>query len=457
MIIVGASASLYVYHPTKLRNEIDQYTGEIKSSLANFGLVHYGHSIIGRVWFDDKNSDGCKDFDFEVDGTGDPDADPSPIVMVMRGNCPFTQKVRNVEHAGGRLAIVVDDKDNENPENIIMVDDGSGNGIRIPAILIGKTDGRKVLKYMEDDKGTHTDIHVALMASFDIVHPDNRVEWDFWYSSSNEKALEFLRGYRENQHKLGDKTLFTPHFSFWSCVECDNKLKRDMCFGDGKYCAIDTKNSKLTGQEILEEDLRQKCLYKKLTMNKYKKEDLFWDYIEIVLTNCYNGINEDCSKQAHTELELDFKVTQACVNKSFSNNKDRSNSKNSLFDEEIEYEKNYGPHFFPAAVINNVTYRGILEPENFFSAICEGFKDKPKECKSSTSSTTIIEGINTFTLLMIIFALVIINIGIIICYKRYAKKEMDDKIDMHINSAVSQYFALQDKSSTTKTTRPLVH
>ena len=54
-------------------------------------------------------------------------------------------------------------------------------------------------------------------------------------------------------------------------------------------------------------------------------------------------------------------------------------------------------------------------------------------------------------------ALVIVNVGIIVCYKRYAKKEMDDKIEVHINSAVSQYFALQDKSSTDRTTRPLVH
>jgi hypothetical protein len=227
LMIACANADLYVYHPRKLRNEIDQYNGKIKSSLANFGLVHYGHSIIGRVWYDDENIDGCKDFTFEVDGTGDPDADPSPIVLIQRGGCPFTQKVRNVEHAGGRLAIVIDDKDNEDPENIIMVDDGSGNGIRIPAILIGKTDGRKILKYMEDSEGKHTDIQVALMANFNIVHPDNRVEWDFWYSSSNEKALEFLRSYRENQDKLGDKTLFSPHLSFWACKDCDRSMKRD--------------------------------------------------------------------------------------------------------------------------------------------------------------------------------------------------------------------------------------
>jgi hypothetical protein len=83
---ISAKAGLYVYHPRKLRNKIDPYKGEITSSLANFGLVHYGHSIIGRVWYDDSNPDGCKDFNMTIDGYGDPDADPSPIVLVERGN-----------------------------------------------------------------------------------------------------------------------------------------------------------------------------------------------------------------------------------------------------------------------------------------------------------------------------------------------------------------------------------
>lgn len=224
-----------MYHPTSLRNRINRYTGEIQSSLANFGLVNYGHSIIGRVWYDDANQDGCNEYNLTIDGTGDPDADPSPIVLVNRGNCPFTQKVRNVEHAGGRLAIVIDDRINENVEDVIMVDDGSGNGINIPSILISKKDGEIILDELKEDNGNHTNPRVALMATFTIEHPDNRVEWDFWYTSSSAKALDFLKGYREYHEKLGSKTLFTPHFSFWTCQDCDRKTKQNDCFGNGKY------------------------------------------------------------------------------------------------------------------------------------------------------------------------------------------------------------------------------
>lgn len=256
--------------------------------------MHYGHSIIGKVWYDDANPDGCKDYNMIFDATGDPDIDPSPIVLVNRGNCSFTQKARNVEHAGGRLAIIIDDKISENPEDVIMVDDGSGNGIMIPSILISKVNGDYILKEMEDDRGTHNGTLVQLYASFDMSHPDNRVEWDFWYSSANDKALNFLKDYYELHVKLGDKALFTPHYAFFACIECDKITKERDCFGNGKYCALDGLSNKLKGKDILYENLRQKCLHNYL--EDHKKENMWWEYIIKFLEICSNEITEDCSK-----------------------------------------------------------------------------------------------------------------------------------------------------------------
>ena len=102
--------------------------------------------MIGNVWIDPDNLDGCGEFKIKIDGKWDPDTDPSPIVIVERGHCSFVTKVRNIEHAGGRLALIIDEKE-ENIENVIMVDDGNGNGIRIPSMLIGKKDGN-IIKNM---------------------------------------------------------------------------------------------------------------------------------------------------------------------------------------------------------------------------------------------------------------------------------------------------------------------
>jgi hypothetical protein len=53
--------------------------------------------------------------------------------------------VRNVEKAGGSLAVIIDDSGTMDVKQIVMSDDGTGTGIRIPAMLISKKDG-KILK-----------------------------------------------------------------------------------------------------------------------------------------------------------------------------------------------------------------------------------------------------------------------------------------------------------------------
>lgn len=160
--------------------------------MANIGIVPYGHTIIGNLWIDQQNLNGCNEYDKVFDGSWDPDTDPSPIVVVERGNCSFVTKIRNAEHAGARLVLIIDDKD-EDIENVILIDDGNGNGIRIPAMLLTKKDGGIIKKFLIEKQE-----HIALLASFDLERPDDRVEYDFWYTSSDDRALDFLRDYKEN-------------------------------------------------------------------------------------------------------------------------------------------------------------------------------------------------------------------------------------------------------------------
>lgn len=69
-------------------------------------------------------------------------------MVAYRGECSFVKKVRNMENIGVAVAIIVDDKE-ENVDNIVMSDDGTGGGIRIPSMLVGKDDGRKLITYLE--------------------------------------------------------------------------------------------------------------------------------------------------------------------------------------------------------------------------------------------------------------------------------------------------------------------
>jgi hypothetical protein len=93
-----------------------------------------------------------------------------------------------------------------------------------------------------------------------MPHPDNRVEYDFWYTSSDDRALDFIIDFDKFEKGFGEETLFTPRFVYWECTGCDKSVVDKHCWANGKYCAIDSTNDKHSGQVIMMEDLREKCL-----------------------------------------------------------------------------------------------------------------------------------------------------------------------------------------------------
>jgi len=72
-----------------------------------------------------------------------------------------------------------------------MSDDGTGAGLRIPAILIGKSDGAKLINYFKYAANDAQDVH--LNVNFMSPHPVERAELKFWYTSSDERSLMFLK------------------------------------------------------------------------------------------------------------------------------------------------------------------------------------------------------------------------------------------------------------------------
>jgi len=52
------------------------------------------------------------------------------------------------------VGIVIDNNEVEDVKNIVMSDDGTGAGIRIPSMLISKSDGDKLLDFMKTATAT---------------------------------------------------------------------------------------------------------------------------------------------------------------------------------------------------------------------------------------------------------------------------------------------------------------
>ena len=53
---------------------------------------------------------------------------------------------------------------------------------------------------------------------------------------------------------------------------------------------------------------------------------------------CYETKNEDCSKETHTKLGIDYEETKNCVEKSFNKAEDYESENSSLRDERIYSE-----------------------------------------------------------------------------------------------------------------------
>ena len=74
------------------------------------------------------------------------DSHASPFFIAERGECTFVKKVRNMENSGAAVGIIFDNKE-ESPEVVIMSDDGTGGGLRIPSMLISRNDGKKLVDF----------------------------------------------------------------------------------------------------------------------------------------------------------------------------------------------------------------------------------------------------------------------------------------------------------------------
>ena len=107
---------------------------------------------IGRLHYSPENPDGCKKYKDEwkplQEQTLNPGSQYPFIFMVERGNCTFVTKARNIAHAGGAVALVINSKVNySTKKTIIMSDDGTGAGIRIPSLMIDHDEGQKLLDF----------------------------------------------------------------------------------------------------------------------------------------------------------------------------------------------------------------------------------------------------------------------------------------------------------------------
>ena len=82
-----------------------------------------------------------------------------------------------------------------------------------------------------------------IKATLEMVHPDNRVEYEFWYSTILDVEPWLVYDISLYQKALGTNALFTPRILTYSCRGCPQEMKENLCIADGQYCPYFPKNS----------------------------------------------------------------------------------------------------------------------------------------------------------------------------------------------------------------------
>lgn len=138
-----ATTKLTIWGPQWLRDEYKDKP-EIKYSIATFGKVPYGHSLLGSVEMGFP-FDACQKITLPVLKI----SKDSPFFIISeRGGCKFSEKAQNAQNAGASAILIVDNVE-EDPEKIFVIskDNVAKNKIVIPTLLLERSHAEELLTF----------------------------------------------------------------------------------------------------------------------------------------------------------------------------------------------------------------------------------------------------------------------------------------------------------------------
>ena len=253
--------------------------------------------------------------------------------MVDRGGCSFVQKVRNAQRSGAAGVVIADNKclcsdkdcvsanwrDECQPAEPIMADDGSGGDISIPSFLMFKVDADEIKAELQANHMVQIEMQWALPKS------DDRVEYDLWTTPSDPISKDFQRKFKALAVALGDHAYFTPHMYIYDGIKsnCQGFDGENMCFNlctnNGRYCAADPDDdldAGISGADVVLESLRWICIWEMVGCTDDSVGGQWWNYVTYFLERCSDPdlfINEECSKRALSFAGIDPEIINACI------------------------------------------------------------------------------------------------------------------------------------------------
>lgn len=335
------------------------------------------------------------------------------IMLIERGKpdgytdkCMFVDKVHAAEELGALAVVVWDNREEPlftmwDPEEIF------GSPINIPSVLISYSHGLKLIGNLTAGKWT-TDTgfdkvdaleSMTVTIRWGLPHPDGTVTLDYYTCADDFKSLSFKENFPEIIPQLNNSLTFTPHYFIMDGKKAGcrgwGQYCGDQCANDGRYCVqdpdLDYKNG-LSGFDVLEEDLRQICVWKyQKEQGAKKREDQeeetqhWFSYVDLFNKNCLGNLDKrkvdeeifhtNCSKAQMNKCEVGmWEYVQKCVNESGGLGV-ALDQENTLFEAELAMQVAHDIFSCPQAVVNNFRLNNNWDcPSSVSIDTCETFR-----------------------------------------------------------------------------------
>jgi len=330
-----SGGEIKIIGPPALKEQYASSHGKIDAMPALFGIPVYNGHFVGVMKTCNEQIEACDEIPVNYFQSDPLDENTKQIALVERGSCTFVQKVRNCEKAGAKGVVVYNNV--ESGKLPFMSDDGTGDSVSIPSIIIDNKNGLILKSNINDDSLMDVEIEVA----WGLPRPDGRVEWELWISSEmTSREKQFVADFKDVVSTLEDKHLFTPHYKISNGMM---EASEEDCSNNRKYCIFGVGG--VPGNQLLRETLTQICLWK--IGQDLADSLIWWDYVEMFNTKCagdetkWDGI---CSAFVVKNLSEDPKRSDVydSLKKCVFDSGGLDGQANVLFDAEITSFYDYG-------------------------------------------------------------------------------------------------------------------
>lgn len=424
--------------------------GSLEFSVSTFGDILYSEKSVVQILLPSKldNKEGCDNLIFPKSQISN-----KLVFLVERGKCTYSKKAFISQQSGAYAVLVYHNDETVDVKNIIPCSDSIYNNVKIPIVLISKSDGLKIRKSLEKKND------VLMLLDIDLPGKESeKIKSTFWLNPSSLKSYDFLVNFKRTLNKFGDSVIFEPLYKFKDMrKQYQGDFLKQHCFSNGKYCSIDSLH--VESLSVLREGIRQICIW---NISKDTSQDdvrnFWWNYIKVYKICLERHLNSQSNKElnCYEEIKETLKISEnldqrlnVCMDDSFTDNSDKFVSENSLLDKNANDFVYQNIYLVPAFFINGNLVKENLTSNLVTSAMCDKLIKKPSVCIDYTSiinfeNTKKIKGNSVAVFLMLLFVGIVILFFILFLVRKGIKDKINKEISLEIEQHVSEYMRIKD-------------